>query len=148
MWPFDQGYLPGLRNEGTAKFQFNSGPIVARHLFFYRASGSVMVAPCDNHSSNITPHGVARERSEVDHFVAFIPIQLRVDAPILCLGTVNVIRIKLLALAPFFVFSLAAKAQGVPKEDFLTEVDNQGSTLLHMAVESGTAKASKRLPLK
>ena len=35
---------------------------------------------------------------------------------------------------------IVAKGQGIPRDDLLLEVDNQGSTLLHMGVESGTAK--------
>lgn len=35
---------------------------------------------------------------------------------------------------------VAAKAQGIPRDDVLLHVDNTDSTLLHLAVESGVAK--------
>ena len=33
-----------------------------------------------------------------------------------------------------------AKTLGIPRDDILLEVDNDGSSLLHLAVESGVAK--------
>lgn len=39
-----------------------------------------------------------------------------------------------------FLFWIAAKGQGIPRDDILLHADNTDSTLLHLAVESGVAK--------
>ena len=38
------------------------------------------------------------------------------------------------------LFCIAAKGQGLPRDDILLHADNTDSTLLHLAVESGVAK--------
>lgn len=40
---------------------------------------------------------------------------------------------------------IAAKGQGIPRDDVLLHVDNTDSTLLHLAVESGVAKVHDEL---
>ena len=36
-----------------------------------------------------------------------------------------------------------ARSRGLPRDDLLLDVDNDGSTLLHLAVESGVAKVGQ-----